>query len=79
MRAESVIEVERSASKDALRLGVMIGEPLLRLEGTAFADEDRPVERFRVLYRGDRVRFHLDSHRATDRMLRLVPGEGDAA
>jgi GntR family transcriptional regulator len=79
VRAESVIEVERCVSKDALKLGVMVGEPLLRLEGTAFAEEDRPVERFRVLYRGDRVRFHLDSRRATDRMLRLVPGEGDAA
>jgi GntR family transcriptional regulator len=78
-RAESVIEVERCASKDAAKLGVRTGEPLLRIEGTAFAEHDRPVERFRVLYRGDRVRFHLDSRRATDRMLRLVHGEGDAA
>ena len=79
VRAESVIEVERCASKDAGKLGVTPGEPLLRVEGTAFADQDRPVERFRVLYRGDRVRFHFDSRRATDRMLRLVHGAGDAA
>jgi GntR family transcriptional regulator len=79
VRAESVIDVERCGSKDAVKLGVMTGEPLLRVEGIAFADQDRPVERFRVLYRGDRVRFHLDSHRGTDRMLRLVHGEGDAA
>ena len=79
VRAESVIEVERCASKDAVKLGVMTGEPLLRVEGTAFAEQDRPVERFRVLYRGDRVRFHIDAHRASDRMLRLVPGEGDVA
>lgn len=79
VRAESVIEVERCASKDAAKLGVMAGEPLLRVEGTAFAEHDRPVERFRVLYRGDRVRFHLDSRRATDRMLRILDGQGDAA
>jgi GntR family transcriptional regulator len=79
VRAESVIEVERCASKDALKLGVLPGEPLLRVEGTAFAEHDLPVERFRVLYRGDRVRFHLDSHRGTDRMLRLLHGAGDAA
>lgn len=78
-RAESVIEVERCTSKDAPKLGVLPGEPLLRVEGTAFAEHDRPVERFRVLYRGDRVRFHLDSRRATDRMLRLVDDAGDAA
>jgi GntR family transcriptional regulator len=79
VRAESVIEVERCASKDAARLGVTAGEPLLRVEGTAFAEHDRPVERFRVLYRGDRVRFHLDSRRASDRMLRLLHDTGDAA
>ena len=77
-RAESVIEVERCASKDAFKLGVRTGEPLLRVEGTAFAEHDRPVERFRVLYRGDRVRFHLDARRGSDRMVRLVPGDGDA-
>ena len=38
IRAESVIEVERCTSKDAPKLGVLPGEPLLRVEGTAFAE-----------------------------------------
>jgi len=38
------------------------------------------VEYFRVLYRSDRVRFHLESRRKTDRVVRLVPpAEGDTS
>jgi GntR family transcriptional regulator len=79
VRAESTIEVERCTSRNAALLGVLAGEPLLRVEGTAFAEGDQPVERFRVLYRGDRVRFHIDSQRATDRLLLLVGAGGGGA
>jgi len=71
-RAESVIELARASSAEADKLGIPAGEPLLKVEGTAFADSGAAVEYFRVLYRGDRVRFHLDSHRESDRVVRLV-------
>jgi GntR family transcriptional regulator len=74
VRADSVIEVQRCTSADAVKLDVAPGEPLLRIEGTAFDARDRPVEHFQVLYQGDRVRLHVDSRRATDRVLQLVNG-----
>jgi GntR family transcriptional regulator len=72
-RAESVIDVARCSSTEAEKLDVPVGEPLLRVEGTAFAEPRKPVEYFRVLYRSDRVRFHIESRRKTDRVVRLVP------
>jgi GntR family transcriptional regulator len=74
-RAESVIELARATSAEADKLGIPAGEPLLKLVGTAFADSGTAVEYFRVLYRGDRVRFHLDSHRESDRVVRLVSSQ----
>jgi len=71
--AESVIDVARCSSAEAEKLDVPVGEPLLRVEGTAFAEPRKPVEYFRVLYRSDRVRFHIESRRKTDRVVRLVP------
>lgn len=76
--AESVIDVARCSSAEAEKLDVPVGEPLLRVEGTAFAESRKPVECFRVLYRSDRVRFHIESRRQTDRVVRLVSsGEGE--
>lgn len=71
-KADSVIELARSTSADSGKLGIAVGEPLLKVEGTAFAQTGEPVEYFRVLYRGDRVRFHLESHRESDRVVRLT-------
>ncbi len=76
--AESVIDVARCASAEAEKLDVRVGETLLRVEGTAFAEQKKPVEYFRVLYRANRVRFHLESRRKTDRVVRLAP-DGEAA
>jgi len=75
--AESVIDVTRCMSSDAEKLDVPVGEPLLRLEGTAFAEPKKPVEYFRVLYRANRVRFHLESRRKTDGVVRLLPAGED--
>lgn len=71
-RAESVIEMSRASAEEADRLGVSTGEALLRVEGTAFAGSRVPVEYFRVVHRGDRVRFQVDSYRETDRLVRLM-------
>lgn len=73
--AESVIDVTHSTSREAEKLDVPVGEFLLRLEGTAFAEPRKPVEHFRVLYRANRVRFHLESRRKTDGVVRLLTAE----
>jgi GntR family transcriptional regulator len=75
--ADSVIELARSTSAEAGKFGIGVGEPLLKVEGTAFAQTGEPVEYFRVLYRGDRVRFHLESHRESDRVVRLTGSAED--
>jgi GntR family transcriptional regulator len=71
-RAESVIEMSHASAEEADRLGVTTGEALLRVEGTAFAGSRVPVEYFRIVHRGDRVRFQVDSYRETDRLVRLM-------
>lgn len=76
--AESVIDVTRCTSAETTKLNVPVGEPLLRLEGTAFAEPKQPVEYFRVLYRATRVRFHLESHRRTDGVVRLLAPDEEA-
>src|SRR5258708_35945861 len=68
-RAESVIEMLRATAEEADRLGVSTGEALLQVEGTAFAGSRVPVEYFRIVHRGDRVRFQVDSYRQTDRLV----------
>jgi GntR family transcriptional regulator len=51
------------ASEEAARLlQVRSGDPLLRLQSTTWAD-DRPVESFVALHRGDRTRFEVDLER----------------
>jgi GntR family transcriptional regulator len=73
--SESMIELERCAPPETEKLDVPVGEPLLRVEGTAFAESGQPVEYYRVRYRADRVRFFLESHRASDRVVRLKHAE----
>ncbi len=73
--AESVIDVTQCTSREAEKLDVPVGELLLRLEGTAFAEPKRPVEYFRVRYRANRVRFHLESRRRTDGVVRLLTSD----
>jgi GntR family transcriptional regulator len=73
--AESVIDVTQCTSREAEKLDVRVGELLLRLEGTAFAEPKQPVEYFRVHYRANRVRFHLESRRRTDGVVRLMTAD----
>jgi len=72
-KADSVISVTRATSAEASLLGITSGDPLLCVEGTAFSDSGEPVEYYRVLYRADKVRFHVESQRETDQIVRLVP------
>ena len=62
-RAESIIEVHRCDAAESALLGIPAGSPALLVEGVTFDSADRPVEFSRVLYRADRFRFALESHR----------------
>jgi len=39
------------------------GTPMILLEGVTFTGHDRPAEYFKALYRGDRLKFTIDSRR----------------
>lgn len=73
LRAESLIEVIRCSAGEAALLGLERGAPALMVEGTTFDQHDRPVEFARVVYRADRFRFSLESHREADRVVHVIP------
>ncbi len=56
--------VEAVAASDGTAglLGLAVGSPLLQLRSTTWSD-DRPVEVFVALHRGDRTRFEVDLER----------------
>jgi GntR family transcriptional regulator len=77
-RATSLIEVIRCSAVQAALLGVERGAPALQVEGTTFDQDDRPFEFTRVVYRADRFRFSLESHREADRVIHVVAaGDGE--
>jgi hypothetical protein len=46
--------------------------------GTTYDSAGRPVEATRVLYRADRFRFSLESHRRADAIVHVIaPEEGE--
>jgi GntR family transcriptional regulator len=71
--AESVVDVTRCSSAEAEKLDLAVGDLIMRNEGTAFAEPRTPIEYFRVLYRANRVRFHIESRRKHDGVVHLVP------
>lgn len=78
-RADSMIEVIRANASQATLLGLERGAPALLVEGTTFDQHDRPIEYTRVVYRADRFRFSLESHRRADRVVHVIspPPAGD--
>ena len=48
---------------EAQMFGIEPGAAMILLRGTTVAENERPLEYFKALYRGDRFRFDLESHR----------------
>jgi GntR family transcriptional regulator len=71
-RADSLIEVTRVSEGEAALLGLERGAPALAVEGTTFDQHDRPIEFTRVLYRADRFRFSLESHRRPGGIFHII-------
>jgi GntR family transcriptional regulator len=63
VRADTTVEVGRSTSAESIVLAVAPGSPVLVASGTPYDDADVPVEHFRVVYRSDRMRLRLETHR----------------
>jgi GntR family transcriptional regulator len=62
--ARNVIEVVRALPDHASHLQVLVGEAMLQVEAVTRDQHDSPVEFSQVLYRADRFRFEIESHRS---------------
>jgi GntR family transcriptional regulator len=62
-RARQWLEATVVNDYEATLFGLPLGFPMILLEGITYAEADLPVEYFKAVYRGDRVRFALESRR----------------
>jgi GntR family transcriptional regulator len=69
-RAQMVVGLAPCTSRQSGLLGVLPGSPCLLSEGTSFDAKEVAVEYFRVLYRSDRIRLRLDTHRSAEDVVR---------
>jgi GntR family transcriptional regulator len=75
VRASSTIEAIHAVDEESARLGVPTGTMLLRVDSVTYDRDDAAVEFSRVLYRIERFRFSLDSHRLDGHVLHF-PASG---
>jgi GntR family transcriptional regulator len=73
-RAMSTIEVVLTQDEEAGLLQLPPGAAALQVHGTTFDQNDRPTELSRVLYRADRFRFSLESHRIGGELKHVIAG-----
>jgi GntR family transcriptional regulator len=78
VRADSVIEAVHAGDDEAVALEVGTGAMVLRADSVTYDRADAAVEFSRVLYRVERFRFSLESHRLDDRILHF-PSPGARA
>jgi len=76
-RALSTIEVVQIAGDEANLLQLAPGTSALRVQGTTFDQDDRATEVSRVLYRADRFRFSLESHRVRGELRHVIGPASD--
>jgi GntR family transcriptional regulator len=75
VRADSIIEAVHAGADEAAPLEVGTGAMVLRADSVTYDRDDVAVEFSRILYRVDRFRFRLESHRFDDRILHF-PSSG---
>ena len=76
-RALSTIEVVQIKDDEANLLQLAPGASALRVQGTTFDQDDRATEVSRVLYRADRFRFSLESHRVRGELRHVIGPASD--
>ncbi len=62
-RAHQTLEATVTNEYEAALFGLPTGFPMILLEGITYGEQDLPIEYFKAVYRGDRVRFELESQR----------------
>jgi GntR family transcriptional regulator len=62
-RSRQTLEAITANEYEAGLFAVEAGTPMILLEGVTYSDQERPVEFFKAVYRGDRFKFVLESHR----------------
>jgi GntR family transcriptional regulator len=62
-RARQTLEATIANDYESTLFEVEPDTPMILLEGVTYDLEDRPVEYFKVVYRGDRVKLELESRR----------------
>jgi GntR family transcriptional regulator len=72
-RAQQTLEATAANDFEAPLFGLEVGAPMILLEGVTYAANNQPVEYFKAVYRGDRFKFEMDSHR--DSAANLERGE----
>lgn len=76
-RATSTIEVVQVKDEEAVLLQIPPGASVLQVHGTTFDAGDRPTEVSRVLYRADRFKFSLESHRVGGELKHVIGPAAD--
>lgn len=76
VRATTVMEAIHVTEEEAVHLGTRTGVMVLGVDSVTYDNENAPVEFSRVLYRMERFKFSLESHRFENRIIHF-PGHGD--
>src|SRR5579859_6772686 len=76
-RAMSTIEVVQAKDDEAGLLQIPPGASALQVQGTTFDADDRATEVSRVLYRADRFKFSLESHRVGGELKHVIGTAAD--
>jgi DNA-binding GntR family transcriptional regulator len=66
LRLDHTTQTMEAAGADAYQarlLGIAVHAPVALVRGVTFLDDGQPIEYFRVIYRGDRFRFQLQTVR----------------
>lgn len=62
--ARQTIEATAANAYESELFGIPTGAPMLLVEGVTYDALNRPIEYFKAIYRGDRMRLRFDSERA---------------
>jgi GntR family transcriptional regulator len=63
-RARQTLEATVANNYESELFGVALGMPMILLEGVTCDAQERPVEYFKAIYRGDRFKFAFESERS---------------
>lgn len=66
-RARQTFEVTAANEYEQQLFGLPVGTVMILMEGVTFDAQERPIEAFKAVYRGDRFRFAFDSRRGPGR------------